>query len=156
MARDLKVYGMVISGSRADNLADAVQVSAIVAATTKAEAANLFGVSSGEFRNYASVTGNAEQVEIAMSKPGQVFARNANRYHGEYVEITRTPRTVTPRKPRVPFVMPQRAVRFTMEELEMIAGYFSAANSPVGKSICEKACTLMETNGSLDHLDKRW
>jgi hypothetical protein len=152
MARDLKVFGMVISGRREDGLDNAVQVSAVVAARTKIEAANLFGVSSGEFSKYASVTGNAEQVTIAMSKPGQVFARNAVKYGGEYVEIKRTPRTVTPRRPRIPFVMPTPAARFTVEELEMIAGYFSNGNSPEAASICAKANKMISTRAAVDSL----
>jgi len=47
----------------------------IVATTSKKIAAGLIGTSFYHFNEYASETGNKEEVELAMSKPGTVFER---------------------------------------------------------------------------------
>lgn len=45
----------------------------IVAASSQAKAAQLIGVPVSEIRNYWSVTGNAHQIDVALSQPGVVF-----------------------------------------------------------------------------------
>jgi hypothetical protein len=45
----------------------------IVAATTKKSAAESFGITMHEFRNYAHETGNDDEIELATSEPGKVF-----------------------------------------------------------------------------------
>lgn len=45
----------------------------IVATTSKKRAAELIGTSYYHFNEYASQTGNKEEVELAMSKPETVF-----------------------------------------------------------------------------------
>ena len=143
MAREMKVFGSTIAWCRDDAITNCRQVRAIVAAETKAEAARLMGMSIGEFNNYASQTGNDVEVTLALSKPGQLFARSVNAWKGPYVEITRTPYVSIPRRKRVPYVAPPPPVRFTVEELEMIAGYFSEGNSPLAASIRDKATAMM-------------
>lgn len=49
------------------------QTREIVAAKSKAEAARLFDCTLHELDTYGSVTGNAEEIAQAMSKPGTVF-----------------------------------------------------------------------------------
>jgi hypothetical protein len=46
-----------------------------VAAKTKKEAAAAFDMSVYQLNQWSSVTGNAEEVEMATSKPGQLFVR---------------------------------------------------------------------------------
>ena len=47
----------------------------IVAASSQKEAAQLIGTTLHHFREYASITGNKEEVELAMSEPGTVWER---------------------------------------------------------------------------------
>lgn len=47
----------------------------IVAASSQKEAARLIGTTLSHLREYASVTGNTEEVELAMSDPGSVWER---------------------------------------------------------------------------------
>jgi hypothetical protein len=49
------------------------QVFMIVAAKTQKRASELTGLSTGEIRNYWSITGNKDQIETAMSEPETVF-----------------------------------------------------------------------------------
>lgn len=51
----------------------AQQGKAIVATTTQANAARLFGMSTHMLRAYGSETSNDEQIRVAMSEPGVVF-----------------------------------------------------------------------------------
>lgn len=80
MARPLKVYGCTVTVT--NEVAAALglrphvrQAHVAVAARSQAEAAALLGVSANEMRNYGGETGNPETVELAMSQPGQPFAR---------------------------------------------------------------------------------
>lgn len=68
MAR-LRVYGISIGWTRA-----------IVAAPNMKAAAEAFGTTIYKIRNYCSETNNEKEVELAISKPGQVFER-LNRWH---------------------------------------------------------------------------
>lgn len=62
----LKVFsGLTFAGGQ--------QLRTIVATTSQARAAQLVGVPISVIRDYWSVTGNAHQVDTAMSQPGVVF-----------------------------------------------------------------------------------
>lgn len=52
----------------------------IVATTSRTAAAKAFGISLYLFNLYASDTGNAAEIELATSEPGQVFARSNVNY----------------------------------------------------------------------------
>lgn len=54
------------------------QTREIVAARSAAEAARLFGISPWRLRSYGCETGNADEIRVAMSKPGAVFWRPLN------------------------------------------------------------------------------
>lgn len=51
----------------------------IVAATSQKQAAALLGMSLSGFRAYGSVTGNREEIEIAMREPGAVWSQGYQR-----------------------------------------------------------------------------
>lgn len=61
----MKVFGGNYNGS----------LHLIVAAKTKKAAAELCGVSMYHFNQFFCETGNKEQLETALAKPGQVFAQ---------------------------------------------------------------------------------
>lgn len=54
----------------------------IVAARSFAAAARAFGKSPSSLRPWCSETGNAEELSVALSKPGAVFWRPLD-FHGE-------------------------------------------------------------------------
>jgi len=54
---------------------DGKQVRAVVAAPNQKRAAELVGMSVGEFRQFWSVTGNSEEISAALSRPGTVFGK---------------------------------------------------------------------------------
>lgn len=54
----------------------------LIAAPNQRAAAEAFGMSLYEFRNYASETGNAEDRALALASPGVLFVRS-NRKYGE-------------------------------------------------------------------------
>lgn len=150
MARELKVFGYTIN-TRSDESAKLGQrphirqARAIVAAKTIKEAAEKFGITSSEARNFMGQTGNIREIEIAMEKPGQVFALpldNAN----SFIEIERKPHVVRPRKVHAPVApLPQKSdLVFTKEELEHMIYLFSDSNHPLSQSIAEKAHSLSE------------
>lgn len=66
MSRPLRVWGLMLFVP--------TQERCIVAAATKTEAANLFGVSLHHFKGYGSETGNEHELRVALASPGQVFA----------------------------------------------------------------------------------
>lgn len=66
MAR-LKVYGGLIHSGAAG------QLRTIVAATSRAKAAELLGVTVCEMAAYWSETGNKDELAFALSNPGQVY-----------------------------------------------------------------------------------
>ena len=69
----LKVYGgLKHMGSRG-------QLRTIVAAKSRAKAAELVGLRTSELAGYWSVTGNAIEIEVALSNPGQVFQASSSR-----------------------------------------------------------------------------
>lgn len=72
----------------------------VVAARSQREAAHLMGLSLSSFRRFASVTGNAEEIETCTARPGQVFS-----------EPTSGPRVMTPisRAPHRPRKRPSRS-----------------------------------------------
>lgn len=51
------------------------QMRAVVAAPTQKRAAELVGMSVGEFRQFWSVTRNSEEIQTALSQPGTVFGK---------------------------------------------------------------------------------
>lgn len=69
MAKPLITWGMSFGRTRS-----------IVATTSKTAAAKAFGISMYLFNLYASDTGNAAEIELATSEPGQVFARSNGGY----------------------------------------------------------------------------
>jgi hypothetical protein len=71
----MKVYGMSFGRERG-----------IVAAKTKRAAAEAFGVTLHAFNGFACPTGNPEEIEIAMGKPGTPFFRPYPNYGGVYAE----------------------------------------------------------------------
>ncbi len=151
MTRPLRVFGYTMARSGSDPIAEyypdigrCSQLTAVVAAKTQKEAMVLFGISAHEANGYMGETGNPEQIETAMSKPGQVFARPIDEHKGPYFEITRQPYVPRPRSPRLSFSAMKFPPRFTQEQLEMIAERFAMANDPVGQSIAEKAKTMLE------------
>lgn len=60
------------------------QVRCIVAARSRADVARIVGVecSVASFKRALSETGNAEQIEVATSKPGSVFLHALGGRHG--------------------------------------------------------------------------
>ena len=64
-----------------------VQRCVIVAAPSGKEAARLFGIKYGVLATYGGKTGNPEQIAIAMSKPGTVFATKDMNYPHIYKAI---------------------------------------------------------------------
>lgn len=52
------------------------QTSVMVAASSWKEAAKAFGIPVHAAMLYGSITGNAEQIERAMSEPGRVFSES--------------------------------------------------------------------------------
>lgn len=75
----LKVFGglMIINGK---------QVRIIVAATSQKKAAELTGVSLAHLRDYWSVTGNAVELDVALSKPNTVFVSDSD-FGKDFVEL---------------------------------------------------------------------
>lgn len=138
----MKVFGIILPVFPSDNIS-ARQCRAVVAAKTKKAAAELFGVSYGEFSNYGCETGDTLEIDTAMANPNQVFARSVDDYSGPYVEISR--------KPHVPFKRAKKQYApvfdytrrdvpaFTNEELTTILERFVMSNDPVGQSIATKA-----------------
>ena len=66
MEKELTVYGGMI-------FHEGVQVRAIVAANTKKQAYELFGVTPSHFNGHFSRTGNALELTTATQNPGTVF-----------------------------------------------------------------------------------
>jgi hypothetical protein len=152
------VYGMVIARRSEDavlkHYPDADrhrQLRAVVATKTKKAAAQALGVTIGEFNMYSSCTGNNLEVETALSKPGQVFARPLDERDGAFFEITRPAHVPIPRhKPvRAPYVMPESTPEFSAEEIEAIMDRFAMANDPIGQSIVAKAKAMLGRDGSI-------
>lgn len=161
MARELKVFSYTLSCSPDENEALGArkhtrQIKAVVATTTKREAIEKFGVTQSEARDYMGETGHKPSVDIAISKPGQVFAYSIDDYsdNPKYIEISR--------KPHVPVKRPKRksyeeiraereerraeeaARRLNEEELDYLVDMFGGANSPVAQSIAAKAALMLE------------
>jgi hypothetical protein len=74
MPRELKVFGY--TGHRREAYKDRNvhgQTREVIATTTKAEAHRMSGLSRALFDRSVSITGNEEEVALAMSSPGTVF-----------------------------------------------------------------------------------
>jgi hypothetical protein len=71
----LKVWGINIDGKHR----------CIVAAQSGKEAARLLDVTYSYLNGWGSVTGNEEELNLALDKPGTVFIKE-DRQSGEYVE----------------------------------------------------------------------
>ena len=65
-----------------------IQAKTIVAARSQREAAALFGTALSDLRHFGSETGNEFDIELAMTKPGQVFAAQREYGQSEYLEVT--------------------------------------------------------------------
>lgn len=156
MARELKVFGMIIAsfGGEAQRLGSRQhirQIRAVVATTTKKEAIEKLGITATDARDHLGETGNEQEIKIAMSKPGQVFASAIDAYSDDkkYIEIERNPHVPVKRGKRESYE--ERAARwarqdaarearkFTAEELEHLVDMLSGANHPLSASIAEKA-----------------
>jgi hypothetical protein len=72
MASRLKVYGGWIIRP---NVGSSPQCKVVVAAKSRAEVARLLDVGIRHVTNFMSETGNAKDIEVAMSEPGTVFLR---------------------------------------------------------------------------------
>lgn len=94
--RTLKVYRGTVYGrpewAKAAGLErDPRQWNAVVAAYSGQQARALLGMTHGDWRHSGGITGNAEAVEIAMSAPGQVFARPLTQYGVDHIKLGRRP-----------------------------------------------------------------
>jgi hypothetical protein len=157
--RTLKVFGYILAtyGDESARLGQASHVRqcrAIVAATTKKEAAEKFGISMHEANGFMSETGNDEEIALAMSKPGQVFAKPINYSKTPVViEIERKPHVPFKRAPRMSIddkmklwdkqKADREARRFTKEELEYMVEMFEGGNNPVAAAIAERAKLIL-------------
>lgn len=157
MARELKVFGTTVmaSGDEAQALGlnygnGNRQVRAIVAATTRVDAAKAFGMSVSQANGFMSATGNTVELETALAKPGQVFAcRMDDHKKATFIEITRKEYVSYKRPKRQTYEemvalrekneAERRARTFTVEELEYMVEMFGQANSPTALAIAEKA-----------------
>lgn len=83
MARQLQVWGVAMHVKAAGR-----QCRAIVAATSRNEAALLLHCPPGFLKTYGCVTGNATEVAVGMSKPRTVFYTKEPIMGGEYVEVS--------------------------------------------------------------------
>jgi hypothetical protein len=79
--RPLKVWCVGIT------IGDTTQRNVIVATTTQKEAARLLNVSTTYLRTYGHQTGNQEEIAIATSKPGALFATKDMNYPHVYKEV---------------------------------------------------------------------
>jgi hypothetical protein len=69
-----KVYGTRLSVGKAARAPNgSCQVRCVVATTSWTEAAKAFGVTLGQLRAFASITGNATEIAVASAKPGVPF-----------------------------------------------------------------------------------
>jgi DNA-binding transcriptional regulator YdaS (Cro superfamily) len=82
---NLKVYGVSWLGTHRR----------VVAAASQSKAASLIGVSPSHMRVYGSETGNAMEIEFAMSEPGAVF-ETVDLWPKEYRRVQDKQEKVTP------------------------------------------------------------
>lgn len=68
MTKKLKVFHGRFDGTNRE----------MVATATKKEAAELFGFSLHTLNQYASITGNKDDIAVALTKPGTVFIKHRN------------------------------------------------------------------------------
>lgn len=78
--RRLKVFGW--TGARRGLVPGHGQTREIIAAKSAAEARRIAGISPYTWRNSADETGNAEELAVALGKPGVVFWQPLNRVDG--------------------------------------------------------------------------
>jgi hypothetical protein len=70
----LKVYGVTLIVNECPPAANGCrQARCIVASTSQSKAADLFGMTIGQFRSFGCETGNAKEIEVATAEPGVVF-----------------------------------------------------------------------------------
>jgi hypothetical protein len=86
MGKKLKVYRMTLMKPQTCALVGR-QIRCVVAATGKKAAADALKVSAYSFNQYASEISEPKGVAVASSKPGAVFAKALDDFHGEYVEV---------------------------------------------------------------------
>lgn len=73
--KDLKVYGIGDGRNRI-----------IIATKTKKEAYTALKMSSSHFSKYSSVTGNKEELELALNNPNKLFMKPNQAPNSEYKE----------------------------------------------------------------------
>jgi hypothetical protein len=73
----LKVFGVNLDG----------RYRGLIATTSKAKAAQAFGVTIGRVNNYGSVTGNTVEVAIALSTPGLPWKALHSPYGSPYLRV---------------------------------------------------------------------
>lgn len=79
MAREMKVYGWV-PFQKGKQVRAIVAAQSFAAASRASEAANLGKIR----REYVSVTGNQDELEVALSDPGTVFVTSLNYPRDDY------------------------------------------------------------------------
>jgi hypothetical protein len=87
--RRLKVYGWL--GMRSEAVTERNhhgQTREIVAAHSLAEVARITGLSRYTLSSYGGETGNKQEIELAMSKPGTMFWKPVNG-QGEFMEAAK-------------------------------------------------------------------
>lgn len=92
MARKIKVYGStaMVPSEVIAALGDQRhhrQCSVVVAARSATEAARLCGMTHSEFTHSGGETWNQPSIEIAMTAPGQVFARTINGGDRPFIKV---------------------------------------------------------------------
>lgn len=85
----LKVYGWTGARRRPDTPYNQSQSREIVAARSGAEARRITGITRTYWEQSAAETGNADELETALAKPGVVFWRPLNDRDGDpWDEVT--------------------------------------------------------------------
>ncbi|MFS0884945.1 hypothetical protein [Aeromicrobium sp. 179-A 4D2 NHS] len=88
----LKVYGLTTFSRRVPGPANGSnQCNAVIASTSKKAAAEALGMNVYNFNQWASETGNALSIEIAMSDPGVVFLAPLDHGYRDASEWVRVP-----------------------------------------------------------------
>lgn len=95
----LKVFGYLLTVAECPPAPNGSrQTRAIVAAPSQKAAAEAFGVSLHEFRNYGGETGNAGEIEVATSDPGVVYWSDLDTFPRRWTKLARRPWMEVPAK----------------------------------------------------------
>ena len=85
MPRPLKVYGATVWLDECPKAPNGnKQARCVVAARTKKEVMELFGITRNDFEHSACETGNATEIALAMASPGVVFWKPVDDWNGNY------------------------------------------------------------------------